>query len=143
MSVITFGGFMIIPDLANYLISNVQLNSGELRWVYLIGGGATLFTINGGRLADQFGRMRIFTIMMFCSIVAAFVSTHLPERIRIEAANLRSGSGVAGVADARIQTAYETLATAKLPITPAKLATRALPATPPPCAGSKSITQSC
>jgi MFS family permease len=29
-------------------------------------------------LADQFGRMRIFTIMMFCSIVAAFVSTHLP-----------------------------------------------------------------
>jgi hypothetical protein len=39
---------------------------------------------------------------------------------------LRSGSGVAGVADARIQTAYQTLADAKLPITPAKLATRAL-----------------
>jgi predicted MFS family arabinose efflux permease len=79
MSVITFGGFMIIPDLANYLISNVQLNSGELRWVYLVGGGATLFTMNGvGRLADKFGRMRIFTIMMFCSILAAFLSTHLP-----------------------------------------------------------------
>jgi predicted MFS family arabinose efflux permease len=79
MSVITFGGFMIIPDLANYLISNVRLNNGELRWVYLIGGGATLFTMNGvGRLADRFGRMRIFTIMMFCSIVAAFLSTHLP-----------------------------------------------------------------
>src|SRR5260370_6883595 len=79
MSVITFGGFMIIPDLANYLISNVRLNSGELRWVYLIGGGTTLFTMNGvGRLADQFGRMRIFTIMMFFSIVPAFFSTHLP-----------------------------------------------------------------
>jgi len=79
MSVITIGGFTIIPDLANYLISNVQLNSGELRWVYLVGGGATLFTMNGiGRLADQFGRMKIFTIMMLCSIVAAFVSTHLP-----------------------------------------------------------------
>jgi predicted MFS family arabinose efflux permease len=79
MSVITFGGFMIIPDLANYLVSNVQLNNAELRWVYLIGGGTTLFTMNGvGRLADRFGRMRLFTIMMFCSIVAAFVSTHLP-----------------------------------------------------------------
>ena len=79
MSVITFGGFMMIPDLANYLISNVRLNSGELRWVYLIGGATTLFTMNAvGRLADQFGRMRIFTIMMFFSIVAAFVSTHLP-----------------------------------------------------------------
>jgi DHA1 family inner membrane transport protein len=79
MSVMTFGGFMIIPDLANYLVSNVQLNNAELRWVYLVGGGTTLFTMNGiGRLADRFGRMRIFTIMMFCSIIAAFVSTHLP-----------------------------------------------------------------
>jgi len=79
MSVITFAGFMIIPDLANYLVSNVKLTSAELRWVYLIGGSATLFTMNGvGWLADRFGRMRIFTIMMFCSIFAAFVSTHLP-----------------------------------------------------------------
>src|ERR1700756_1645503 len=43
-----------------------------------------------------------------------------------ETALLRSGSGVAGVADARIQAAYQTLAEAKVPITPAKLATRAL-----------------
>ena len=79
MSVITLGGFMIIPDLANYLVSNVGLTSGELRWVYLVGGGSTLFTMNGvGRLADRFGRMRVFTIMMICSIVAAFLSTHLP-----------------------------------------------------------------
>jgi hypothetical protein len=39
---------------------------------------------------------------------------------------LRSGSGVAGVADARIQAAYESLATAKVPVTPSKLASRAL-----------------
>ena len=34
---------------------------------------------------------------------------------------LRSGSGVAGVADARIQAACESLATAKVPVTPSKL----------------------
>ncbi len=79
MTVITLGGFMIIPDLANYLVSNVQLNSGELRWVYLIGGGATLFTMNGvGRLADRYGRMRIFSIMMICSMVVSLLTTHLP-----------------------------------------------------------------
>lgn len=79
MSVMTLGGFMIIPDLASYLISNVHLSSAELRWVYLIGGAATLFTMNGvGRLADRFGRMRVFSIMMICSIVAAFLATHLP-----------------------------------------------------------------
>ncbi len=43
-----------------------------------------------------------------------------------ESALLRSGSGVAGVADARIQAAYQAMADAKVPITPAKLATRAL-----------------
>ena len=43
-----------------------------------------------------------------------------------EPAQLRSGSGVAGVADARIQAAFDALTEAKSPITPAKLATRAL-----------------
>jgi hypothetical protein len=43
-----------------------------------------------------------------------------------ESALLRSGSGVAGVADARIQAAYQALADAKASITPAKLATRAV-----------------
>ena len=79
MSVITLGGFMIIPDLANYLVSNVGLNSAELRWVYLIGGASTLFTMNGvGKLADRFGRMKLFSIMMVCSMAAAFLITHLP-----------------------------------------------------------------
>jgi predicted MFS family arabinose efflux permease len=79
MAVITMGGFMIIPDLATYLVNNVGLNAGELRWVYLVGGVATLFTMNGiGRLADRFGRMRMFGIMMVSSMVAAFLITHLP-----------------------------------------------------------------
>ena len=39
---------------------------------------------------------------------------------------LRSGSGVAGVADARIQAAYQALADANASITSAKLASRAL-----------------
>jgi hypothetical protein len=38
----------------------------------------------------------------------------------------RSGSGVAGVADLRIQAAYDALLASKNPVTPAKLATRAL-----------------
>jgi len=79
MAVISMGGFMIIPDLANYLVNNVGLNAEELRWVYLAGGAATLFTMNGiGRLADRFGRMRMFGIMMVCSMGAAFLITHLP-----------------------------------------------------------------
>jgi hypothetical protein len=45
-----------------------------------------------------------------------------------ESALLRSGSGVAGVADARILAAYQAMAGANppIPVTPAKLATRAV-----------------
>jgi hypothetical protein len=60
-----------------------------------------------------------------------------------ESALLRSGSGVAGVADARILAAYQAMAGANppIPITPAKLASREpSPDTPPHCAGSRSIT---
>ena len=79
MAVVTMGGFMIIPDLATYLVNNVELSPAELRWVYLVGGVFTLFTMNGvGRLADRYGRMRMFSIMMVCSMVAAFLITHLP-----------------------------------------------------------------
>jgi predicted MFS family arabinose efflux permease len=79
MAVITIGGFMIIPDLANYLVNNVGLSPSELRMVYLVGGVFTLFTMNGvGRLADRFGRMRMFGIMIVCSMVAALLITHLP-----------------------------------------------------------------
>jgi predicted MFS family arabinose efflux permease len=79
MAVITLGGFMIIPDLANYLVANVGLNAEQLRWVYLVGGTATLFTMNGvGKLADRFGRMKLFGIMMTCSIAAALALTHMP-----------------------------------------------------------------
>jgi predicted MFS family arabinose efflux permease len=79
MAVITLGGFMIIPDLANYLVNNVGLSAPELRCVYLVGGIFTLFTMNGvGRLADRYGRMRMFGIMLVCSMVAALLITHLP-----------------------------------------------------------------
>lgn len=78
-AVITLGGSMIIPDLANYLASNVHLSTGSLAWVYLFGGSGAFLAMNGcGRLADRFGRLAMFRIMMGCSIIAAFLVTNLP-----------------------------------------------------------------
>src|SRR5260370_6449329 len=47
MAVISMGGFMIIPDLAHYLVNNVGFNAEEVCLVYPAGGAASLFTING------------------------------------------------------------------------------------------------
>src|SRR5208337_3681479 len=60
-----------------------------------------------------------------------------------ESALLRSGSGVAGVADARILAAYQAMAGANppIPITPAKLATRAVTDTPPPSEELESVNR--
>ncbi len=78
MAIITLSGFLIFTDLATYLVRNVGLTQGQLRWVYLAGGAATLFSMNVvGRLADRFGPTRIFVIMMICSIFIAFAVTHL------------------------------------------------------------------
>ena len=78
MAVITFGGFMIIPDLADYLVANVGLTQEQLPWIYLVGGATTLFSMNFvGWLADRYGRFRVFAIMMTCSIGASLLVTHL------------------------------------------------------------------
>ncbi|MBV9672914.1 MAG: MFS transporter [Verrucomicrobia bacterium] len=78
MAIITLSGFMIFTDLATYLVQNVGLTQEQLRWVYLVGGTATLVSMNVvGRMADYFGPSKIFVIMMICSMFIALGVTHL------------------------------------------------------------------
>lgn len=58
-----FGQFSMIPFLSPYLVSNVGLLESQLPWVYFLGGGLTIFTSPiVGRLADRFGKPRMFAI---------------------------------------------------------------------------------
>jgi DHA1 family inner membrane transport protein len=66
------GHFMIIPYLSPYLVGNVGLPEKHLFLVYLVGGVVTIFT--GplvGKLADQYGRYRVFIVMVIfaCAII--------------------------------------------------------------------------
>jgi MFS transporter, DHA1 family, inner membrane transport protein len=76
MSVTVVGHFAIIPLLSPFFVGNVGLPERDLFLVYLTGGVLTVFTAPRiGRLADSFGRLRVFTgLVAIASIVILFIS---------------------------------------------------------------------
>ena len=65
MSALVMGHFAIIPLLAPYLVMNVGLPEDKLFLVYMVGGICSALTAPlCGRLADKFGRLRVFAILI-------------------------------------------------------------------------------
>jgi predicted MFS family arabinose efflux permease len=74
-----FGAFAVITNLPLYLVGNVGLSKFDLRWVYTSGGVLTLVTAPViGRLADRYGKLRVYRIVAPVSAVLMLVVTNLP-----------------------------------------------------------------
>ena len=68
MAVMVLGHFSIIPLLSPHLVGDVALPEKYLFLVYLIGGALSVVTApRVGRLADRYGRHRVFTIMVLAA----------------------------------------------------------------------------
>jgi len=79
MVTLMFGGFTVIPFIAPYNVANVGITEADLAIIYFFGGVATLVSSQVfGRLADRYGKKRMFTILGFASIVPILITTHLP-----------------------------------------------------------------
>lgn len=77
-AVLMLGHFTIIPFLATYLVGNVGFSENDLTYIYLVGGVCTLlFSPWVGRMADRFGRLKIFTIFGSLVIIPIIVITNL------------------------------------------------------------------
>ncbi len=75
-----FAGFTVIPFIAPYLVANVGIAERDLAVIYFAGGATTLVTSQIiGRLADRYGKQRVFAIIAFVSIVPILIVTHLPR----------------------------------------------------------------
>jgi predicted MFS family arabinose efflux permease len=73
------GHFMVIPFINPYMEFNLGFSKAQTPLIYMIGGSFTLvssFVI--GKLSDKYGKFRIFTICLFCSLVPIFFITNMP-----------------------------------------------------------------
>lgn len=78
MMVMMIAGFSVIPFISPYLVSNSGMPESKLSLIYLIGGVFTfLAAIISGRLSDQYGSFRIFSIFMPLSIIPILIITQL------------------------------------------------------------------
>lgn len=78
-SVLMLGHFTIIPFIAPYMVGNVGFSEQDLTYIYLVGGGLTIFTSPWvGKMADTHGRLKIFTIFGTLVILPIVLITNLP-----------------------------------------------------------------
>lgn len=77
-SILMLGHFTVIPFIAPYMVGNVGFTEQELTYIYLVGGGLTIFSSPMvGRFADRRGKLKTFTIFGILVLLPVLVITHL------------------------------------------------------------------
>jgi predicted MFS family arabinose efflux permease len=75
-----FTSFLAGPFVTMFLRFNVGLAQGDLKWIYLCGGLATILTTTPvGWLADRFGKLPLFRVVAMCTMVPIMLLTILPQ----------------------------------------------------------------
>lgn len=78
MVMLTLAGFTVVPFISPYLVANVGFAESELAYMYLFGGLASVVTSQiAGRLADRYGKQRIFMYSAIFSIIPILLLTNL------------------------------------------------------------------
>ena len=78
-SALMFSGFSVLPFLSAYLVSNVGVAEQHLRWAYVAGGIVTLVGMPTiGRMADRFGKLRVYRFVVPANAALLLMVTSLP-----------------------------------------------------------------
>jgi predicted MFS family arabinose efflux permease len=79
MLLLMLGGFTVIPFITIYATANVGIRQEQIPYLYLAGGCATFFTARWiGRLADRYGKVRVYRWVACGALIPLYVQTHLP-----------------------------------------------------------------
>jgi predicted MFS family arabinose efflux permease len=76
--VLMLSAFVMIPFLSPSMVANVGFKESELAWIYLFGGGVTVFTSAlVGRFADRYGKAKVFTYASFLVVIPMLLVSHM------------------------------------------------------------------
>ncbi len=77
--VLMIAGFGVFPYISAYFVANLGMSENELPLIFVVGGALTLITSPIiGRLADRFGKLRVYRIITPFSALLFLGITHLP-----------------------------------------------------------------
>ena len=80
MFLLLIGKFSVIPFITPFMINNVGLLQSQIPFIYLVGGGVTIISSPLiGKLADKFGRQRVFLYGAIFSLLPIALITNLPR----------------------------------------------------------------
>lgn len=76
---VSFSHFTIIPFLSPYMVSNVGFKEIDLSYIYMTGGGITLFTGPFiGKLSDRFGSARVYVVLILIAFIPQLCISNMP-----------------------------------------------------------------
>lgn len=79
-AIVMMAGFLIIPNIASYLLLNLGFPRSALKFAYGLGGVASLFVTQlGGRAVDRFGSFRVGTVGALLVAAVVFTFFYLPH----------------------------------------------------------------
>jgi len=77
-TLLVFSGFTVIPYITIYAVGNVGISLGDIPFIYLVGGAATLFTARLiGHWADLRGKIKIYRMIASAALLPLLVVTHI------------------------------------------------------------------
>lgn len=78
---LVLGQFSVIPFISPSFVMNAGLLESQLPLIYLLGGICSMFAAPiAGRLADRYGKHKVFRVSILISLVAIFMITHLKQQ---------------------------------------------------------------
>jgi MFS transporter, DHA1 family, inner membrane transport protein len=74
-----FGHFVIIPFINPYMEFNVGFTKDQTPLIYMVGGICSFISSSFiGKMADKYGKLKIFTICLLLSLLPIFLITNMP-----------------------------------------------------------------
>jgi predicted MFS family arabinose efflux permease len=79
-TLMVMGHFIIIPLINPFMVNNVLVPIEKTPLIYLVGGVSSILTASiVGRLADKYGKRKVFVLAAIISILFIFIITNMPQ----------------------------------------------------------------